>query len=814
MIISPELEGSLNLAIEEAKKYGHEYLTVEHLLYALLLDPTYMKVILACGGSVKQALVDLRYYFDNHLEKKVLPRTEAPQPTLSFQRVIRHAAQHVLSSGKEKIYGDSVLVAIFSEKETYASYFLEKQNITQFDVVNFLSHGVVKEGVDASVLETFNKDVTPHVHSPLAPQSSDTAEGDQLEEAGPSEQESKLDKNDPVHLYVEDLVEKARAGRVDPLIGREDEIERTIHILCRRRKNNPLYVGEAGVGKTALAEGLALRIAENRVPDALKGAIIYSLDMGALLAGTKYRGDFEERLKKMIKTIKKVPKAILFIDEIHTIVGAGAVSGGSLDASNILKPFLANGEIRCIGSTTFKEYRQHFESDQALHRRFQKIAVEEPSEEHAVEILKGLREKYEKFHSVKYTQDAIRGAVELSQRFIKDKHLPDKAIDVLDEVGAYFSSKALGKGLVKTITLADVKQVISKMARVPAEAVSSSDRRSLRDIDERLKNVVFGQESTIDTLTACIRMARSGMGNESKPIGSFLFTGPTGVGKTELARQLAGQMGIEFIRFDMSEYMERHTVARLIGAPPGYVGYEEGGLLTDAVHKFPHAVILLDEIEKAHPDVHNILLQVMDHGTLTDANGREANFRNTILIMTTNVGASELSSNAIGFAAAGGEKAGREKSAINRAFSPEFRNRIDAILSFGYLQEAVVLKIVDKFLKEVEAKLKPKRVKWSVSEAARQYLARVGYDPAYGARPLARVIHEKVKTPLVNELLFGRLNKGGFVKVDMKDDELVFEYSLPPQKEKGSLEELREESPLQKEPEDMELPFEERRPVL
>ena len=776
MIISPELESSLNIAIEEAKKYGHEYLTVEHLLYALLLDNAYVKVILACGGSVKQAHSDLRYYFENHLEKNVLPKTEAPQPTLSFQRVIRHAAQHVLSSGKEKIYGDSVLVAIFAEKETYASYFLEKQNISQFDVINFLSHGVIKEGVDPEVLETLKDE--PNSVQNIEDGLKDKKENGESSNIPPQTERpnTKIDKSDPISLYAEDLVEKAREGRIDPLVGRESEIDRTIQVLCRRRKNNPLYVGESGVGKTALAEGLAIRIAKDDVPDALKGSSIFSLDMGALLAGTKYRGDFEERLKKLIKSINKIPRSILFIDEIHTIIGAGAVNGGTLDASNILKPFLANGEVRCIGSTTYKEFRQHFEADQALHRRFQKISVDEPNESDAVEILKGLKDKYEKFHNVRYTPDAIRGAVELSQRYIKDKHLPDKAIDVMDEVGAFYSSKMKGtNNPVKTVTLTDVKQVVSKIARIPSEVVNSNDKRALKDLDLRLKKQVFGQEKTIDILTSAIRMARSGMGNEDKPIGSFLFSGPTGVGKTELAKQLAKQLGIEFLRFDMSEYMERHTVSRLIGAPPGYVGFEEGGLLTDAVHKFPHAVILLDEIEKAHPDVHNILLQVMDHGTLTDSNGRVANFRNAVIIMTTNVGASELSTNSIGFAGSM-ESHGREKIAINKAFSPEFRNRLDAVLSFGYLPETVVLKIVDKFLQEVEVKLKPKRVRWSVSEAARKYLARVGYDPAYGARPLSRIIQEKVKVPLVNELLFGRLSKGGFVQVDCKDDKIVFSY--------------------------------------
>ncbi|MBI2602150.1 MAG: ATP-dependent Clp protease ATP-binding subunit ClpA [Deltaproteobacteria bacterium] len=767
-MISPELEVSLNLAIEEAKKYGHEYLTVEHLLFALLQDAAYMKVILACGGSVKQTYEDLRNYFDSHLEKDILPPSESPQPTLSFQRVIRRAAQHVLSAGKEKIYGDSVLVAIFAEKETYASYFLEKQNISQYDVVNFISHGVIKEGVDQALVDNLTENAL------IAPQDSPYKE---LKERSVEKTKKKIDKNDALFLYAEDLVEKAREGRIDPLIGRENEIERTIQVLCRRRKNNPLYVGDSGVGKTALAEGLASRIAEDKVPDSLKNASVFSLDMGALLAGTKYRGDFEERLKKLIRSVKKIDRAILFIDEIHTIVGAGAVSGGTLDASNILKPFLASGEIRCIGSTTYKEFRQHFETDHALHRRFQKITIDEPSEKETVKILHGLKRHYEKFHNVSYTNEALRGAVELSARYIKDRQLPDKAIDVIDEVGAHFSAKASKDTPKRVISLIDVKKIVAKIARVPAESVTSSDKRALKDLDRKLKAHVFGQDHAIETLVSTIRMARSGMGNDEKPIGNFLFSGPTGVGKTELAKQLAQQLGIEFLRYDMSEYMERHTVSRLIGAPPGYVGYDEGGLLTDAVHKYPHAVLLLDEIEKAHPDVHNILLQIMDHGTLTDANGREANFRNVILIMTTNVGAKELSQTLIGFDR-NANKAGGEKIAIQKAFSPEFRNRLDAVLSFGFLPEDIVLKIVDKFLKEVEIKLKSKKVKWEVTDEARRYLAITGFDPAFGARPLARIIQEKVKTPLVNELLFGNLTKGGFVKVDCKNDQLSFDYQV------------------------------------
>lgn len=794
MIISTELEMSLNFAINEAKKYGHEFVTVEHILYALLQDSEYSNIVIACGGSVQQTFQDLIHYFKTHLDNNIIDASIAPQPTLSFQRVLKRAAQQVLSAGKEKIYGDAVIVAMFSEKESFAAYFLEKQNITRLDVINFLSHGIVKEGVDPELLEE-STGISPtyHQNPQSSPPAFDPLEG---EERTDSKLPPKKVKQDPLSLFTENLCEKARLGKIDPLIGRDPEIERSIQVLSRRRKNNPLLVGDSGVGKTALVEGLASRIVDNKVPEVLKGACIYSLDLGTLVAGTKYRGDFEERLKKLVLAIKKIPKAILFIDEIHTIVGAGAVSGGALDASNILKPFLSSGEIRCIGSTTYKEYRQHFESDHALNRRFQKINIDEPSMEDSFKILKGLKTRYEEFHHVVYSDEALRGAVELSSRYMKDRFLPDKAIDIIDEVGASFAAKGIEvTDKPHSVNLSDVKRVIARIARVPPESLNASDKQSLKNLDAELKTVIFGQDKSIHALVNSIRMSRSGMGNDDKPIGSFLFSGPTGVGKTELAKQLAKKLGIEFIRFDMSEYMERHAVSRLIGAPPGYVGYDEGGLLTDSVHKNPHAVLLLDEIEKAHGDVHNILLQIMDHGTLTDSNGRAADFRNVILIMTTNVGAAELSKGSIGFndvRKESKEDSGREKTAINNAFTPEFRNRLDAVLSFGFLPESVVLKIVDKFLADVEKKLAAKRVSWDLSLAARQYLAREGYDPHYGARPLERFIHEKIKKPLVEELLFGALSKGGFVRIDFVDGALSFKFEekLKRRKEKENEKEL------------------------
>lgn len=770
MIISPELELSLNIAIEKAKKHGHEYLTVEHLLYAILQDQAYVKAIVACGGSHEQMLRDLDDYFKDHLEGNVLGESETPQPTIGFQRVIKRAAQHVLASQKEKIYGDSVLVAIFGETESVASYFLDRQKISRFDIVNYFSHGVVKGGADEDLLESLTviRDINSNESSALKTYTDENVQDDSAQE---------LDKNDPLRLYAEELVAKAQRGAIDPIFGRKDEIERTIHVLCRRRKNNPLYVGASGVGKTALAEGLAIKISAGEVPNSLKGAKLFSLDLGALLAGTKYRGDFEDRLKKLVASLKRHKNAILFIDEIHTIVGAGAVSGGSVDASNILKPFLSAGEIRCIGSTTYKEYRRHFEADHALHRRFQKIAVEEPSTEQSFVIVKGLKKYYEDFHNVRYSNEALKAAVELSVRYIKDRSLPDKAIDVIDEVGAFFSSKNTERTAPKKVGLVDVKRTVAKIARIPAETVTASDKKALQNLDKVLKAVVFGQDEAIDRLAATIRLSRSGMATEDRPVGCFLFSGPTGVGKTELAKQLAKQLGVAFLRFDMSEYMERHTVARLIGAPPGYVGYEEGGLLTDAVHRDPHSIVLLDEIEKAHSDVHNLLLQVMDHGVLTDANGREANFRNVILIMTTNVGAAELSQNAIGFGSESEGRRGDDKIAIKKAFSPEFRNRIDAIISFGFLPQQVVEQVVRKFLKTLEEKLWAKRVHLSASDAVVRYLARKGFHPSYGARPLARVIEEQIKVPIVNELLFGKIVRGGSVKVDLRDEKLSFAFS-------------------------------------
>lgn len=772
-MISPELEVSLNLAINEAKKYKHEYVTLEHLLYALLQDADYANVIIACGGSLQQAYQDLNHYFKSHLENDLLLETSTPQPTLSFQRVLKRAAQHVLASGKERIYGDSVLVSIFSEKESFAAYFLEKQNITRFDVLNYLSHGIVKEGVDPELLEE-RTSVNPY-SSPDSHMDPSENEDRQGQKGGP-----KKIKTDPLSLFTENLCEKARMGKIDPLIGRSLELERIQQVLCRRRKNNPLLVGDSGVGKTALVEGLALRIVEDKVAEALKGSVIYSLDLGTLIAGTKYRGDFEERLKKLIQTIKKIPKAILFIDEVHTIIGAGAVSGGALDASNILKPFLSSGEIRCIGSTTYKEFRQHFESDHALNRRFQKVAIDEPSIEESVRILRGLKSRYEQFHNVVYSDEAVRGAVELSARYLKERYLPDKAIDILDEAGAFFTTQAKepedlieqSKKTPRMVRLTDIKHVISKIARIPAENLKPSDKTALKILETELQKVIFGQDQAIQALVSHVRMSRSGMGSEDKPMASFLFSGPTGVGKTELAKQLARILGIEFIRFDMSEYMERHAVSRLVGAPPGYVGHGEGGLLTDAIHKNPHAVLLLDEIEKAHPDIHNILLQIMDHGTLTDANGRKADFRGAAIIMTSNVGAAELSRNSIGFSGtlSPGQPGdiGKEKAALKNTFSPEFRNRLDGIISFGQLPQQVILQIVDKFLLEIEKKLATKKVTWTVSDSARLYLAQEAYDPAYGARPIARYIHEHVKKPLVEELLFGVLSKGGgSIQIDL-----------------------------------------------
>lgn len=761
-MISPELEVSLNLAVSEAARRGHEYVTVEHVLYALLHNEAAARAIRACGGSVEVTRRDLEEYFKEQFSSESLKPGQMPQPTLAFQRVIQRAAQHVRAAGKDKIRGDNLLVSIFSERESFAVYFLKKQEITRFDVINFISHGIVKPGVDIDSEDEANRSLTADAQAT----SRNDSESDGDDDEG--EQPERRSAKDPLKLYAVNLNARARAGKIDPLIGRDHELERSAQVLCRRRKNNPLYVGDAGVGKTAIAEGLALRIVNGEVPDQLKDAEIFALDMGALIAGSRFRGDFEQRLKDLLKAMQKRPNAILFIDEIHTVIGAGSVSGGALDASNLLKPALSSGALRCIGSTTYKEYRQHFKNDHALARRFQKIDVDEPSVEDTVKILQGLKSHYEAHHKVRYTKKAIRTAVELAARHLRDRKLPDTAIDVIDEVGSAFSlrPKALRGTSDKPLVIkaADVQTIVAKMARIPSERVSSTDRKSLKDLESALKAVVFGQDKAIEALAAAIKLSRSGLREEEKPIGSFLFAGPTGVGKTEVAKQLASIMGVEFIRYDMSEYMERHAVSRLIGAPPGYVGFDQGGLLTDAVAKTPHAVLLLDEIEKAHPEIQNILLQVMDHGTLTDANGRQTDFRNVVIIMTTNAGARELQAGGIGFIRQPGVGAG-ESQAVKEMFSPEFRNRLDAIISFQPLGEPIILSIVDKFLGEVSRMLAKRKVLLEVQAGARRFLARKGYDPAYGARPLGRTIQEYVKKPLADELLFGKLAEGGLVLV-------------------------------------------------
>ncbi len=745
-MLSQELEFSLNAAFQEAREKRHEYITVEHLLVALLDNPSAARVIRACGGSVD----DLRRNLANFLRESVPslpPNSETDtQPTLGFQRVIQRAVLHVQGVGKKEVTGANVLVAIFGEKDSHAVYFLHKQNISRFDVVNFISHGISK---------------VPGENQPELPAPEESEEG----VAAP--------ERSPLDIFTVNLNDRARAGKIDPLIGRDNEVERTIQILCRRRKNNPLYVGEAGVGKTAIAEGLAKKIVENEVPEILSRSTIYALDMGALLAGTKYRGDFEKRLKAVLHHLKKQENAILFIDEIHTIIGAGAASGGAMDASNLLKPALSSGELKCIGSTTYQEYRGIFEKDRALSRRFQKIDVAEPTVDETVQILKGLKSRFEEHHGVKYTSPALHAAAELSARYINDRFLPDKAIDVIDEAGASMHLLPPSKRK-KTIGLTEIEEIVAKIARIPPKSVSSSDMKALRTLERDLKLVVFGQDAAIDALTTSIKMSRSGLGSPDKPIGSYLFSGPTGVGKTEVTRQLAKVLGLELIRFDMSEYMERHTVSRLIGAPPGYVGFDQGGLMTDAVNKHPHAVLLLDEIEKAHPDVYNLLLQVMDHGTLTDNNGRKADFRNIIIVMTTNAGAEQMSRESMGFAKQ--THVGDDVEAVKRMFSPEFRNRLDAVIPFKSLDETTIVHVVDKFILELEAQLEDRKVSIELDDAARRWLAKHGYEPAMGARPMARLIREKIKKPLADELLFGKLADGGNVVITEKDGELAFEF--------------------------------------
>ena len=785
-MISHELEVSLNLAVSEAARRGHEYVTVEHVLFALLQNDTAIKALRACGGSVDYTRQKIEEFFDEHIPTGTLRPGQMPQPTIGFQRVIQRAAQHVRAAGKDKIKGENLLVALFSERDSFAVYFLQQQHISRFDVINYISHGIAKPG------ENQEHDATdPTARGSEQPigrigdgerPDQTPREDDDDPESGPSERQN---GRDPLTLYAVDLCARAREGHIDPLVGRDAEIERTVQILCRRRKNNPLLVGDAGVGKTAIAEGLALRITENKVPLPLRGAVIFSLDMGALLAGSRFRGDFEQRLKGLLASLKKKKNAILFIDEIHTVIGAGSVSGGTLDASNLLKPSLANGTLKCIGSTTFKEFRSHFEVDHALVRRFQKIDIDEPSIEDTVAILKGLKSRYEEHHKVRYTPDALRAAVELSAKYLRDKKLPDKAIDVIDEVGAAASLmrdpvKAASKSFKpRIITVDDIQSVVAKMARIPPQKISNSDKSALKDLDKSLKAVVFGQDHAIDALASAIKLSRSGLGSAEKPIGSFLFAGPTGVGKTEVAKQLSAIMGIEFIRFDMSEYMERHTVSRLIGAPPGYVGFDQGGLLTDAINKNPHAVLLFDEFEKAHPDLQNILLQVMDHGTLTDNNGRHTDFRNTIIIMTTNAGAREMLHGAIGFTRTPGistEEKG-DLEAVKNAFSPEFRNRLDSVIYFQSLPRPVILSVVDKFIKEIVTKLAAKNIIVTFDHAACEYLADKGFDPAFGARPLARLIQNEIAKPLADQVLFGKLAKGGSVKISVSaDGQLSFDY--------------------------------------
>ncbi|MFN4284193.1 MAG: ATP-dependent Clp protease ATP-binding subunit ClpA [Alphaproteobacteria bacterium] len=754
-MLSRNLEQTLHRALSFANQRRHEFATLEHLLLALTEDQDSVAVMRACGVDLAKIREELVAYIDNELASLVMERSEDAKPTAGFQRVLQRAAIHVQSSGREEVTGANVLVALFSERESHAVYFLQEQEMTRLDAVNYISHGIAKVA----------------------------ARNERRPVAG-AEEEAKPEKvvkkgHEALDAYCVNLNKKAAGGKIDPLIGRADEVERTIQILCRRTKNNPLYVGDPGVGKTAIAEGLARRIVHGEVPEVLKGATIYSLDMGSLLAGTRYRGDFEERIKAVITELQEQDNAVLFIDEIHTVIGAGATSGGSMDASNLLKPALANGSLRCIGSTTYKEYRSYFEKDRALVRRFQKIDVNEPSVEDAIKILKGLKPYYESHHKVRYTDDAIVSAVNLSARYINDRKLPDKAIDVIDEVGAAQMLVPEGKRK-KVIAVKDVEAVVAKIARIPPKSVSNTDKEGLRNLDRDLKGVVFGQDKAIEALASSIKLSRAGLREGDKPIGSYLFSGPTGVGKTEVARQLSRIMAIELIRFDMSEYMERHTVSRLIGAPPGYVGFDQGGLLTDAIDQHPHAVLLLDEIEKAHPDLYNILLQVMDHGKLTDHNGKIVDFRNVILIMTTNAGAADMAKPAIGFGSS--VRTGDDEEAIKRMFTPEFRNRLDAVVPFAGLSPEIIAQVVDKFVIELEEQLADRNVHIELDKAARDWLAAKGYDPLFGARPLGRVIQEHIKRPLADELLFGKLAKGGTVVVTIKDDKPAFVITEAPPK--------------------------------
>jgi len=748
-LIAKELQASFRTALEEARKMRHEYLTLEHLLLALTKDSRTREVLKACGANVKQLQERLVAFLEETVERLPEDVEAEPQQTIGVERVLHRAAMHALSAEQKLIDGGDVLVAMFREEESQALYLLQQEGVTRLDLLNYISHGISKDGEGEA-----------------------SAGGEGRPAAAGDDEDGEAPKKSPLEAYTTQLNLEAKAGRIDPLIGREKELERTIQVLCRRRKNNPLYVGEAGVGKTAIAEGLALFIHEGRVPAALKNAVVYSLDMGALLAGTKFRGQFEERLKGVLKALQEQPDAILFIDEIHTIVGAGATSGGSMDASNLLKPALASGRLRCIGSTTYQEYKSAFERDRALSRRFQKIEVGEPSVEDTVLILEGLKSRYEEHHKVTYTSEAIRAAAELSAKHINDRFLPDKAIDVIDETGAAERLKPEDKRS-NTVNAADVEAVVAKMAKIPAKSVSASEGVQLQNLEKELQAVIFGQDTAIKEMSSAIKLARSGLRAPEKPIGSFLFSGPTGVGKTELAKQLAQVLGVEFLRFDMSEYSEKHTVSRLIGAPPGYVGFDQGGLLTDAVRKHPYAVLVLDEIEKAHPDLFNILLQVMDHATLTDNNGRKADFRNIILILTTNAGAQEMSTKAMGF----GDMqkpadATRAKKAIERTFTPEFRNRLDGWILFQGLPPEIILKVVDKEVRLLQKMLAEKKVKLELTPAARAWLAEHGYDPAFGARPMARLVDNTLKKPLAEALLFGDLRHGGTARYDVEGEGL------------------------------------------
>ena len=747
---APALETTLHNALTHASERRHEYATLEHLLLALIDDEHASKVMQACGVEIGELGDAVTQYLDSELDSLKVEGVSDPSPTSGFQRVVQRAILHVQSSGKDEVTGANVLVALFSERESYAVYFLQQQDMSRLDAVSYISHGVGK--------------------GTSAPESRETKGSEEEKKV----QDSKGKKDSALEQFTVNLNEKAMRGKVDPLIGRTTEVDRTIQILCRRSKNNPLYVGDPGVGKTAIAEGLARKIIEGEVPDVLKEAVIYSLDMGALLAGTRYRGDFEERLKAVVTELEKIPHAVLFIDEIHTVIGAGATSGGAMDASNLLKPALSGGTIRCIGSTTYKEFRNHFEKDRALLRRFQKIDVNEPTIEDTIKILAGLRSAFEEHHNVKYTPDAIKAAVELSARYINDRKLPDKAIDVIDEVGA-MQMLVVPSKRKKTITPREIEAVIATMARIPAKTVSADDKSVLGSLDTDLKRVVFGQNRAIEVLSSAIKLSRAGLRDPDKPIGNYLFSGPTGVGKTEVARQLAHLLGIPLQRFDMSEYMERHSVSRLIGAPPGYVGYDQGGLLTDAVDQQPHSVLLLDEIEKAHPDLFNILLQVMDNGRLTDHHGKTVDFRNTILIMTTNAGASDMAKESIGFGELTRDDV--QEDAVKKLFTPEFRNRLDAIVPFSYLPPEIVARVIDKFVLQLELQLADRDVHITLDEESKAWLTKKGYDKLYGARPMGRLMQEKIKQPLAEELLFGKLVHGGEVHVRLKDDALAFEIT-------------------------------------